>query len=127
MSIQQKSGKTQIRTLMHLIEMTDKELEKVNREYDANEEKMNKHRAKSLRIPEDCQALRNNLDKIERDEEEKKNCKKQIEMLETRFQQAQQTFLKILSGAFRKAESRFRLRLDEIEKKVAEEQQRQAL
>ena len=65
MSIQQKSGKTQIRTLMHLIEMTDKELEKVNREYDANEEKMNEHRAKRLRIPEDCQALRNNLlDKI---------------------------------------------------------------
>ena len=128
MSIQQKSGKTQIRTLMHLIEMTDRELEKVNREYDANEEKMNEHRAKRLRIPEDCQALRNNLlDKIERDEEEKKNCKKQIEMLETRFRQAQQTFMKIRSGAFRKAVSRFRLRLDEIEKKVAEEQQRQAL
>ena len=128
MSIQQKSGKTQIRTLMHLIEMTDKELEKANREYDANEEKMNEHRAKRLRIPEDCQALRNNLlDKIEREEEEKRNYKRQIEMLETRFRQAQQTFLKIRSGAFRKAVSCFRLRLDEIEKKVAEEQQRQAL
>ena len=128
MSIQQKSGKTQIRTLMHLIEMTDKELEKVNREYDANEEKMNEHRTKRLRIPEDCQALRNNLlDKIEREEEEKKNHKRQIEMLETRFRKAQQTFLKIRSGAFRKAVSRICLRLDEIEKKVAEEQQRQAL
>ena len=42
---------------MHLIDMTDKELEKVNGEYDTNEEKMNEHRAKRLRIPEDSQAL----------------------------------------------------------------------